>query len=111
MGRPCVTSSLDRLDAVADVLAAKIQTDEKEAESLMGEVESLLRRVSEVRKRIALNKKSQEDNNRRVEEEVQHLVENLPPDQEDSVLLEAASLSVDLGPLDPFSWPPAEPVR
>ena len=113
-GRPCVTSSLDRLDAVADNLAAKIQTDEKEAEILMGEVESLLSRVAAIRKRIASSRKAQSENNRRVEEEVQHLVENLPPEQEEPLLLEAASLSVDLSGLgspDPFSWPPAEPVR
>ena len=70
MGRPCVTSSIDRLDAVADDLASKIQSDEKEAESLMSDVESLLRRVAEVRKRIASNRKAQEENNLRVDEEV-----------------------------------------
>ena len=58
MGRPYVTSSIDRLNAVAEDLALKIQSDEKEAESLIGDVESLLRRVAEVRKRLALNRKA-----------------------------------------------------
>ena len=58
IGRPCVTSSIDRLDAIAEDLALKIQLDKKEAESLMGDVESLLRRVAEVRKRLASNRKA-----------------------------------------------------
>jgi SMC interacting uncharacterized protein involved in chromosome segregation len=109
-----VTSSLDRLDAVADNLTARIQSDEKEAESIMNEVESLLRRLAEVRKRIVSDRKAQEENNRRVDEEVWHLVENLPPEGENSALLEAAVLSVDLGNAgaeDPFIWPGTEPVR
>ena len=108
MGRPCVTSSIDRLDAVAEDLALKIQSDEKEAESLMGDVESLLWRVAEVRKRLASNRKAQEENNQRVNKEVWHLVENLPPEDEGPALLGAAELSVDLdhaGIEDPFSWP------
>ena len=58
MGRPCVTSSIDRLDAITEDLALKIQLDKKEAESLIGDVESLLRRVAEVRKRLASNRKA-----------------------------------------------------
>ena len=74
----------------------------------MGDVESLLRRVAEVRKRLASNRKAQEENNQRVDEEVWHLVENLPPEDEGPALLGAAELSVDLdhaGIEDPFSWP------
>ena len=58
MGRPYITSSIDRLDAIAEDLALKIQLDEEEAESLIGDVESLLRRVAEVRKRLASNRKA-----------------------------------------------------
>ena len=70
IGRPYVTSSINRLDAVADDLALKIQFNKKEAESLMSDVKSLLQRVVEVRKRIASNRKAQEENNLRVDEEV-----------------------------------------
>ena len=58
IGRPYVTSSIDRLDAIAEDLALKIQLDKKEAESLMGDVESLLQRVAEVQKRLASNRKA-----------------------------------------------------
>ena len=64
-GQPCVTTSLARLDKVADELIVKIKADEAEVEELLTKVEAL-------RQRIRRNRVVQQQNNRRVDEQVQH---------------------------------------
>lgn len=106
-GRPCVTSSLDRLDRVADELAHKITADEKAVDTMMDEIGVLLRRVDEIRRRISRNKVVQTQNNRRTEEQVRHLVETLSPEEENAGFSEAVILGTGLEAVDasdPFDW-------
>lgn len=106
-GKPCVTSSLARLDKVADDLAAKIESDEKDASEMTDELLALLDKIQRVKARIARNKAIQEQNNRRVEEQVRHMVENVPVEEENRGFSEAISLGrgVEMAGLeDPFSW-------
>lgn len=106
-GKPCVTSSLERLDKVADDLAARIEADEKDASKMTDELLSLLEKIQRVKARISRNKAVQEQNNRRVEEQVRHLVENMPVEEENHSLSEAVSLgrgAEALGLEDPINW-------
>jgi hypothetical protein len=57
----------------------------------------MLRQVEEIRSRISQNKEVRLENNRRVEEEVRHLVENLPPESVNHPeLSDAAVLDISL---------------
>ena len=106
-GKPCVTSSLDRLDKVSDDLASKIANDERAVEGMMDEIGILLRCVDKARRRISRNKAVQSQNNDRVEEQVRHLVENLPPEEDNAGFSEAVFLGRDIeaaGLSDPFDW-------
>ncbi|KAK5162600.1 uncharacterized protein LTR77_011283 [Saxophila tyrrhenica] len=106
MGKPCVTSSVARLDAVADDLASKISADEENASKMTDELLSLLDKIQRVKARIARNKVVQEQNNRRLDEQVRHMVENAPEEENDG-FSEAIRLGTQLeavGAPDPFAW-------
>jgi prefoldin subunit 5 len=60
LGRPCVTSSIARLDKVVDDLSSRIEQDEEE-------VQKLLDYVEEVRRRIARNKRVREQNSKKLD--------------------------------------------
>jgi hypothetical protein len=68
----------------------------------------MLRQVEEIRSRISQNKEVRLENNKRVEEEVRHLVENLPPESVNHPeLSDAAVLDIGLesaGVQSPFTW-------
>ncbi|KAL8964558.1 MAG: hypothetical protein Q9183_004372 [Haloplaca sp. 2 TL-2023] len=107
MGKPCVTSSVDRLDKVAEDLANKISVDEKDASKMTDELLSLLEKIQRVKARIARNKAVQAQNNQRLEEQVRHMVENLPVEEENAGFSEAIRLGRSLeavGAEDPFRW-------
>jgi hypothetical protein len=106
-GRPCVTSSIARLDKVADDLAAKIAADEKSVSDTMDRIGELLSKVQEARARVARNKVVQEQNNRRLDEQVRHMVDSSVAEDENAGFSEAISLGNALegmGSSDPFEW-------
>ncbi|KAI4209400.1 MAG: hypothetical protein L6R36_009537 [Xanthoria steineri] len=106
MGRPCVTSSVARLDAVAEDLATKIAADEANASKMTDDLLSLLDKIQRVKARIARNKAVQEQNNRRLDEQVRHMVDNMP-EEENAGYSEAVGISRELeeiGAPDPFDW-------
>ena len=53
LGRPCVTSSIDRLDQVTDDLSSKIEADETKVAGLLDQMARMLRQVEEIRSRIS----------------------------------------------------------
>ena len=117
LGRPCVTSSIARLDKVVDDLSSKIQQDEEEVQKLLDQVE-------EVRRRITRNKRVRDENSAKLDNQLahssendpggvddRHVVDNLPSGSPSHPLLtDAAVLDIQLGDLgvaSPFSWPKA----
>lgn len=71
------------------------------------ELLSLLEKIQRVKARIARNKTVQAQNNRRLEEQVQHLVENMPAEEEHRSYSEAISIGhgvESFGLEDPINW-------
>ncbi len=92
-GRPCVTTSLEKLDRVSDDLSSKIEVDK-------AEVERLLNRLEEIRQRIRRNERIQEQNSRAIEKQVAHLVENMDDFVSDNPeLSDLPGMTVDLASL------------
>ena len=107
LGRPCVTSSVDRLDKVADDLASKIAKDEAIVSEKMEEMLRVMEQLQDARNRIARNKVVQKQNNRRLDEQLRHLVDNMPSADENAGFSQAVMLGQSLegvGLADPFEW-------
>lgn len=94
LGRPCVTTSISRLDRAVDQLSDDIARDEQE-------VQSLLDKIEKIRQRVARNKVVRESNNKRLEEQVRHAAESLPEESEAVGVSVAADSQ---GFSDPFTW-------
>lgn len=106
-GRPCVTSSVDRLDRVVEELSSKIKQDESGIEEAMNRVLALASEIEKLRQRIARNKVIREQNNKRLDEQLRHLVENGSSAELNSDLSQAVTLGRDItniGLEDPFDW-------
>ncbi|KAK3621424.1 hypothetical protein LTR56_022818 [Elasticomyces elasticus] len=106
-GRPCVTSSIDRLDKVVDDLSEKIAKDEGGVEEAVANILALSSKIESLRQRIARNKVVRNQNNRRLDEQLRHAVENSSTNAElNASLSEAVSLGNQLeriGVPDPFA--------
>ena len=53
IGRPCVTSSIDRLDKVVDDLSAKVKNDKSGVEEALNKIVSLSSEIESLWQRIA----------------------------------------------------------
>ena len=107
LGKPCVTSSLAKLDRVVEELTEKIESDEQEIETLKSSAEDIFRKIEALRQRIRRNREVRERNNSKVEEEVAHLAANTPFDPNDPELFdfpEMASGLHSLGVRSPFQF-------
>lgn len=99
LGRPCVTSSIDRLDKTIDDLADKVQKDKQE-------LSLALDKIQEIRARIARNEKVMKQENRRLDQQIAHAVENLGPTtiEDFSEVISAESGVLAAGFPSPFDW-------
>ncbi|KAM0724100.1 hypothetical protein Q7P37_000280 [Cladosporium fusiforme] len=116
LGRPCVTSSIDRLDKVVDDLSAKIKTDEAGVEEAMNKIVAFSSQIESFRQRIARNKVVREQSSKRLDEQLRHAADTSSLTGLNEGFSDAATLGSQLrqaGLEDPFDWsfePPPEPT-
>ena len=70
-----MTSSIDRLDKVVDDLSAKIKNDESGVEEALNKIVSLSSEIESLRQRIARNKVVREQNSKRLDSQLRHVVD------------------------------------
>lgn len=115
-----MTSSVARLDEVIDNLSERIKDDKDEVQRLLDQVE-------EVRRRIVRNEAVRDENSKRLDRELQKLVEGSADSSAEgaradvhvasdasSALTDTAVLGIQLdriGAGDPFTWNNQVPAR
>jgi regulator of replication initiation timing len=107
LGRPCVTSSIDRLDKVVDDLSAKIKTDEGGVEEALNKIVALSSEIESLRQRIARNKVVREQNNKRLDAQLRHVADTSSLTGLNEGFSSAATLGQQVrqaGLEDPFDW-------
>lgn len=105
LGRPCVTSSIDRLDKVVDDLSAKIKTDEAGVEEALNKIVTLSSQIESLRQRIARNKVVSDQNSKRLDEQLRHVADTSSLNGLNEGFSDAATLGSQLrqaGLEDPF---------
>jgi regulator of replication initiation timing len=107
LGRPCVTSSIDRLDKVVDDLSAKIKNDESGVEEALNKIVSLSSEIESLRQRIARNKVVREQNSKRLDSQLRHVADTSSFSGLNEGFSSAATLGAQVrqaGLEDPFEW-------
>jgi len=107
LGRPCVTSSIDRLDKVVDDLSAKIKNDESGVEEALNKIVSLSSEIESLRQRIARNKVVREQNSKRLDAQLRHVADTSSFTGLNEGFSSAATLGAQVrqaGLEDPFEW-------
>lgn len=107
LGRPCVTSSIDRLDKVVDDLSAKIKNDESGVEEALNKIVALSSDIESLRQRIARNKVVREQNSKRLDAQLRHVADTASVTGLNDGFSSAAILGHQVeqaGLENPFDW-------
>jgi regulator of replication initiation timing len=107
LGRPCVTSSIDRLDKVVDDLSTKIKNDESGVEEALNKIVALSSEIESLRQRIARNKVVRKQNSKRLDEQIRHVADTSSLTSLNEGFSSATILGAQIrqeGLEDPFDW-------